>query len=493
MNTKNLLSNLEKEVICSMCNKAFTDPKTLPCLHTFCLHCLTKEIQTSGGHDLIACRKCRKVSRIARGGLHELPTNFRISSFLDMWAIKESNTAAAQCGNCGKKSSKCSYCFHCCAFWCEAECISLHNGIRANKEHHVLTLKDFQEKDFENALKRPAFCQKKHHEKEEMLEFFCKICQTAICKSCALSDHKGHAKILLEEAADQRKLQVKSLIESQKQKAQLKRTNMITKLNESCRQITEQTAKEKQNAQAFAEKMFTLIKAKTHEIINTVERHERDSLAHLKIQTSEIEAQVKMTEATVKKTEKLLHQSVSAELVQLDKSLDAMSREEVRGDEGERVDSAPEGLRQFIFVENRTLMKEMNSQGIGSFKTVVKTSARRSTAAGPGITEMIVGLEATFGLTTKNAEGKQCYDGRDCVTVEIRNCQGQDCATRVQTQDCKNGLYMIRYVAKEEAGKFDLSVKINGNHISGSPFPVKVRRRYDYGNVWPWTNWKPAV
>ena len=28
--------------------------------------------------------------------------------------------------------------------------------------------------------------------------------------SCALTDHKGHAKILLEEAADERKLQVKA-------------------------------------------------------------------------------------------------------------------------------------------------------------------------------------------------------------------------------------------------------------------------------------------
>lgn len=34
INTKTLLSNLEKEVTCCVCNNAFTDPKTLPCLHT---------------------------------------------------------------------------------------------------------------------------------------------------------------------------------------------------------------------------------------------------------------------------------------------------------------------------------------------------------------------------------------------------------------------------------------------------------------------------
>jgi len=287
----------------------------------------------------------------------------------------------------------------------------------------VLALKDFKDKDFETVSKRPAFCQKKHHENEELLEFLCKICKTAICRSCALTDHKGHAKILLEEAADERKLQVKSLIKSQREKVQRKRTNVLSKLDESCRQIKEQTATEKQNAQAFAEKMITLIEAKKQEIIKTVEKQERESLEHLKTQTSEIEDQVKRTEATVKKTETLLQQSVSTELVQLEKTLDAISQEEVMGDEGERVDSAPEGLRQFISVENTTLMKEMNTQGIGSFKTVLKTGAYRSRAAGPGITEVIEGRKAQFVLTTRNAEGEQCYDERECITVEIGNCQ----------------------------------------------------------------------
>ena len=474
MNRNSLLSTLAKAATCSLCNNAVTNPKTLPCLHKFCLHCFIKEIQTNG-HNLIACRKCREI-RIARGGLHELPTNFPIRSL----ANKESTTVAMQCGNCDKKSSQCFYCFHCCAFWCEANCISLHNGIRANKKHHVLALKDFQDKDFETVLKRPAFCQKKQHEKEELLEFFCKICETAICKSCALTDHKGHAKILLEEAADERKLQVKSLIKSQNEKAIRKRTNIITKLDESCKQIQEKTATEKQNVQAFTETMITLIEAKTQEIINTVKRQERESLERLKIQTSEIENQVKMSEATVKKTETLLQQSVSAELVQLDKSLDAMSQEEVRGDAGEKVDSAPEGLRQFIFVKNTTLINEINTQGLGSLKTDRKTSQYRSTAAGPGIIEVIVGLEAQFVLTTRNAEGEQCYGERDCVTVEIRKEQGQDCTTEARVQDNKDGKYKITYSAKE-AGKCFVSVKINGVHIRGSPFPVQVKQFRSYG------------
>ena len=44
--------------------------------------------------------------------------------------------------------------------------MNAHNILRENKEHRVLALKDFQEEDFQNVLKRPAFCPKELHEKE---------------------------------------------------------------------------------------------------------------------------------------------------------------------------------------------------------------------------------------------------------------------------------------------------------------------------------------
>jgi len=53
--------------------------------------------------------------------------------------------------------------------------------------------------------------------------------------------HGGHAKLHLEEAASERKLLVKSAIESQKQKPQQKR-NRIAELDENCIHIEEQAA-----------------------------------------------------------------------------------------------------------------------------------------------------------------------------------------------------------------------------------------------------------
>ena len=79
MDIKMLLHNLREEVSCSVCSDIFTDPKHLPCLHSFCLHRLKQWHRTSHGCDTIRCPKCQAVSRIPESGdLKDLPTSFYI-------------------------------------------------------------------------------------------------------------------------------------------------------------------------------------------------------------------------------------------------------------------------------------------------------------------------------------------------------------------------------------------------------------------------------
>ena len=452
----------------------FTDPKQLPCLHSFCLHCLEGILRTSGRHDAITCPECRRESRVpGSGNLKDLPTNFRINSLLDVLAIKECNTTTVKCGNCDEKSSHSFYCFQCCAFWCEADCISFHNGMKANKEHRVLALKDFQDEDFENVLKRPAFCRKPGHEKKE-LEFFCKICEVPICNSCALTDHEGHAKMLLEEAANERKLQVKSAIESQKEKLQMKK-NEITKLDENCVKIQEHAASVKRRVEQFARTMFQVIDAKKQEIIKNVETLAKEFLQRLETKKSKIEYEVKMSKATLDKTETLLKQSPSAEIMQPSTLLNKIFQEEV----GQENSADRDGVNflVFDFVKNQTFLENVNAASIGSLKPVLsKSRPLLSTAVGKGINEAFVGLKAEFVLTTRNAEGEQCYDECDCVTVEIRNHRSHDCTTKARVQDNKDGSYKVSYLAKE-TGQFELSVKVNEEYVRGNPVAVEVKPR----------------
>ena len=89
MDIKTLLNNLHEEVSCSVCMTTFTDPKQLPCLHSFCLHCLNGILRTSGRHDIITCPECRKESRVpSSGNLKDLRPMFESTVCLMCWLSK---------------------------------------------------------------------------------------------------------------------------------------------------------------------------------------------------------------------------------------------------------------------------------------------------------------------------------------------------------------------------------------------------------------------
>ena len=470
MDIQTLLNNLHEEVSCSVCMCKYTDPKQLPCLHSFCLHCLNGIQRTSGRRDKIACPECRQEFNVPdNGNLAALPTNFRINSLLDVLAIKECNTTGVKCGNCDERTKQSHYCFQCCAFWCD-ECIGLHNRMKAYKDHYALALEEFHDHDFENILKRPEYCAMPGHEKKK-IKLFCKICKVAICNACAFTDHDGHGKILLEQAANERKLRVKSAIESQRKRAQTKRSK-ITKLDESLSEVQEQAARVKRNVQEYADSIHAAIEAKKLEIFDDVERRTKAALQEIGKQKEDFEEQATRHESEIEHSETLLKRSTSAQLMQPNELMDKILKEENYQEDSDRDDGF---FREFYFVKNHKLFDLVSVEQIGSLKES-QTRAQQSSADGKGISEAIVGLEAQLVVTTRNKKCQQCYDNNDCVTLEVRNREGDNCAAEVQVQDNKDGTYKIKYFAKE-TGTCSASVKVNGEHIRGSPFEVQATPR----------------
>ena len=470
MDLQTLLHNLHEEVSCSVCMSSFTDPKILPCFHTFCLHCLNELQRTSGKHGDITCPECLRKFQVPGSGYpKELPANFRMKTLLDVMTIQKCSVAGVKCGNCEKTSAQSFYCFKCCAFWCD-DCIAAHNIIRANKDHKVLAIKDFQDQDIEDVLRRPVFCQKEHHENKK-LKFFCKDCEVAICNTCVVTLHEGHVKVPLQDAANERKLRLESLLESQKVKA-LQKRNMITRLQSECNEIQEQVACVKKSAQNLVDNLMRVIEAKKQEIFKEVEDKAQQSIERVVEQISDVQKELWRIETSIKETERFLMRSTNAEIVQFN----TVFQEEVTG-EAELVDCDRKDLRHFVFFPNKSLIAKANSEGVGSLKQIIsQTKSRNSKAEGKGITEVTVGLEAQFVLTTRNTDNEQCYEQCDIVTVEIRNGDDRECATEAQVQDNKDGSYNISYFAKE-AGTCQISVMVNGEQVSGSPFTLQVKPR----------------
>ena len=468
MDIPKLLFNLREEASCPVCQDILRDPRYLPCLHSFCLNCLIYWHRASGGEVNLRCPKCQGRSRVpASGDLKDLPTSFFLSGFIDALAIKESDKTQVTCGNCDKKSSKTSYCFECCNFYCD-ECLIGHNIIRSYKDHRVLAVKDFQEKDYEVVVKRPVFCSRKGHEKEE-LKFFCKICrENSVCQTCVILDHAGHKVTLIQEEVEAQKIEIAGLIQTPRDNLHAKVT-MVTQIDEEYAQLVQRSEDMLRDVDVFVDNLMRRLQEERQNIKAAVENKTEKSLESLTTKKTVIQEEIKKIELALEKAEKLLTQSTDAEVVQLKKPLQTILE---RVAQVKPVERNPESLFELVFVENNKILETINSEGIGLLK--FPTDAKESVVEGKGLCEGTVGREAQFNLTTRNAAGERCYNKNDNVMVDLRDERGQESITTFLLNDNKDGTYKISYCPTFE-GKFNLSVKVNGQHIRGSPFCVVIK------------------
>ena len=150
----------------------------------------------------------------------------------------------------------------------------------------MLGIKDFQDQDIEDVLKRPAFCQIKRHE-NKALEFFCKKCKVAICNTCALTEHDGHAKVPLEDGANEHRLRLEALIESLNNKAEEKK-NEISKLDQSSIDVQVQVADVESKVQTTADQMMAIIEARKKDIFGAVDNQAKETLDSLALRKGEV-------------------------------------------------------------------------------------------------------------------------------------------------------------------------------------------------------------
>jgi len=342
--------------------------------------------------------------------------------------------------------------------------------MRSNKDHRVLALKDFQDKDYEDVLKRPVFCAKQRHEKEE-LKYFCKNCEMAVCQTCVTLSHSGHALEHIDDEAERQKIEMKSMIETQKRKLQAK-MNAVSKLDEDYAKLIQKCEEVKREVQSTVDNLIANIEAKKQTMFAAVENQTKKSLESVTTQKTEIEHQIEVIKSSLDKAEKVLARSTNAEVVQVKKSLATIL-------EGVDQTTKPterdlKDLLTLVFVPNLKMLKTVNTEEIGTLNILQQTEASQSVAEGKGLQEGIVGVEAQFVLTTRNAKREQSYNKHDRVTVKIRDEQGRECATEVQINDNMDGSYKITYSLKDQ-GKYKVTVKVNGKNVVNSPFSIDVK------------------
>ena len=440
------MHNLKEEVTCSVCIHLYEEPKQLPCLHIFCLECLNNLARTSARLGKIKCPLCQiEVAVPESGSMETLPDCFYLKNLLDILAIKECNTSKVTCGNCDQKSEDASYCFNCAKFWCK-DCINAHNILRENKEHRVLALKDFQEEDFQNVLKRPAFCPKELHEKG-VFKFYCKVCEVPACQTCVTLEHSRHDVEHLEIATRAVKDSLATQLDTTKKSCQTI-SSYIRELEEQTR-ITERRSKTvKKQVQQTVQTMISILQQQERKLVTEVETQTKKVLEKFAKDKAKFQDQLKQREKVITQVEGLLERSSGAELVRAKSSLNELFQELPP------IPAVPSSSCEgrslaTVFLENQALLHRLQTSGIGRLD---KAAVQAIHCTVEVINEAIAGLETRLELLTRRLDEQQCYFTcftADSVTVKVASEQNGTLAGDMKIKERNNGRYEVSCIPKE--------------------------------------------
>ena len=187
------LDKLEEQLTCPICLEQFTNPKILPCFHSFCLHCLESVApELVEGNLCLPCPTCRSPCPNPDKGLASLPPSFVINNLIDVYGLMKKVLGDQQvsCDNCDKTNAI-SYCKQCFKFLCP-ECHQHHKSWKAFSNHQTLSLEEVASTAYQLPQAKPEATDNcTDHSKP--LEIFCETCQELICQLCTVRKHDGHS------------------------------------------------------------------------------------------------------------------------------------------------------------------------------------------------------------------------------------------------------------------------------------------------------------
>ena len=185
--TNEVLKKVEDQITCPICMEHFTDPRVLPCFHSYCLTCLQR-VPIKGNYSL-PCPTCRSTCLVPDKGLTSLPPSFVVNNLVEVYDLMKKASAHqhVSCDNCDNTNAD-SYCKQCATFLCP-ECLHYHSKWKPNAGHQILSLDEVAS----TAHQLPRAKQEQSMvctEHNEPLKIFCESCQKLICHDCTVSKHE---------------------------------------------------------------------------------------------------------------------------------------------------------------------------------------------------------------------------------------------------------------------------------------------------------------
>ncbi|XP_072282234.1 E3 ubiquitin-protein ligase TRIM33 isoform X2 [Pyxicephalus adspersus] len=203
---------------CAVCAQSLqcrdSEPKLLPCLHSFCRRCLPEperqlSVPLPGGSNgdiqqvgVIRCPVCRQECRQI-----DLVDNYFVKDTSDSPSSTDEKSEQV-CTSCEDNASAVGFCVECGEWLCKT-CIEAHQRVKFTKDHMITKKEDVSSESVGASGQRPVFCPV---HKQEQLKLFCETCDRLTCRDCQLLEHKEHRYQFLEEAFQNQKGAIENLL-----------------------------------------------------------------------------------------------------------------------------------------------------------------------------------------------------------------------------------------------------------------------------------------
>ena len=192
------LLKLEEQLTCPVCLDHYTNPKTLPCLHSFCQDCLEGlPLDKKNETYYLSCPTCRHCTELPEEGAGAFPVAFHVNNLKEIYSLmkKVADPQQVTCDNCTTANAT-GYCKDCSKFLC-TKCDGAHKQWGPTSNHQLTSLDEVTASvSSTSQLLAPAkqeaalTCSVPGH--DEPLKYYCDTCDESICRDCAILTHKDH-------------------------------------------------------------------------------------------------------------------------------------------------------------------------------------------------------------------------------------------------------------------------------------------------------------
>ena len=191
------ITEIQNLLLCDVCKKTISEPKILPCSHSFCKACLENlttqdEENVDGEETKLDCPTCTStVTLNSNENVDGLPDNEFIAKLLTAIG-PEGKQGSSMCSHprCEKEPSI-TICMECEMLLCH-ECYTSHEWWPPMQCHTMLSISEIITRDEQQKIGAETLSCTQH--KDAIPKFYCETCEELICMKCVASVHTkpGH-------------------------------------------------------------------------------------------------------------------------------------------------------------------------------------------------------------------------------------------------------------------------------------------------------------